>query len=147
MCLNKCSFSLSFSFPFPRSFPSLSLCQKSTANSKSSSMLVWNTRKTYTSGTPACTLSACGLKFLNQPLFIRFTFTNYWNSKLSELVIAVYYTIHVPTLLIFSHYSLYLFLTRTSKQTKNFPAWFFPFWQGDFVSLQLAHIRKHNTTM
>lgn len=116
--LNKYSFSLSFSFPFLRSCPSLSLCQKSTANSKSSSMLVWNTLKTYTSGTPAWRLSAFGLKFL--PLLIKLMFSNYWNSKHSELVIAMYYTLPVPTSLIFCHYSLYLFITHTSKQTNRF---------------------------
>lgn len=58
--------SFPFSFPSPRSFPSLSLCQKSTANSKSSSTLVWNTLKTYTSGTPAPRLSAFGLNLLIQ---------------------------------------------------------------------------------
>lgn len=117
--LNKYSFSLSFSFPFLRSFPSLSLCQKSTANWKSSSMLVWNTPKTYTSGTPAWRLSAFGLKFL--PLLIKLMFSDYWNSKHSELVIAMYYTLPVPTSLIFCHYSLYLFITHTSKQTNRFP--------------------------
>lgn len=116
--LNKCSFSLSFSFPSPRSFPSLSLCQKSTANSKSSSMLVWNTLKTYTSGTPACRLSAFGLKFL--PLLIKLMFSDYWNFKHFELVIAMYCPIPVPTSLSFCDYSLYLFITHTSKQTNRF---------------------------
>lgn len=47
-------------------------------------------------------------------------FSNYWNSKHSDLVIAIYYTLPVPTSLIFCHYSLYLFITHTSKQTNTF---------------------------
>lgn len=151
--LNKCSFCLSFSFPFPRSFPSLSLCQKSTANSKSSFMLVWNTVKTYTSGTRACRLSEFGFKcsLVNhvnvQPLleFQTFGITNH-------LAIAKYYTIPIWILLIFffvvffCHY--FLCVPQSYKQTNRFSLPdFFPFWQGDFVLLQLAHMRKHNTTM
>lgn len=73
--------SLSCSFPSPRSFPFLSLCQKSTANSRSSSMLVWNTPKTYTSGTPAPRRSAFGFNLLIQ-VHVQWVmkFQTFWSS-------------------------------------------------------------------
>lgn len=131
---NKCSFSLSLSFPFPRSFPSLSLCQKSTANSKSSSMLVWNILKTSTSGTPACRLK-----------LIKLMFSDYWNSQHSELVSAMYDTIPVPTSLIFCHYFLYLFITQKRKQT-DFPCLILSILTRGLCLISIGTTR-HNTTI
>lgn len=132
--------SFSFSFPSPRSFPSLSLCQKSTANSRSSSTLVWNTLKIYTSGTPTPECLLLVLTFL-----FKFTFSEYWNSKHSGAVVAT--CCHIPALQWFSAIFPFKFssLMQTNKQT--FPGWFFPVWQGAFVSLQLARTGKCNTTI
>lgn len=131
---NKCSFSLSLSFPFPRSFPSLSLCQKSTANSKSSSMLVWNILKTYTSGTPACRLK-----------LIKLMFSDDWNYQHFEFVSAIYDTIPVPTSLIFCHYSLYLFITQKRKQT-DFPCLIISILTRGHCLISIGASR-HNTTI
>lgn len=131
---------LSISFPSQRSFPSLSLCQKSTANSKSSSTLVWNTLRTYTSGTPAPRLSAFGLNLVNQ-VHVQWVlqFQTFWNSSYSVLL---YRCSQIADF-------LPLFPCHNScKQTNGlFPGYFFPVWQGAFVSLQLAHMKKRNTTI
>lgn len=134
--------SLSFSFPSPRSFPSLSLCQKSTANSRSSSTLVWNTLKTYTSGTPAPRLSAFDFKLL---ILVQAQ----WVLKFQTFLSSGCYVLSYPCCPITDFLPNFPFtfssLMQTNKQT--FPGWFFPVWQGAFVSLLLAHTGKRNTTI